>query len=77
MKLTIAQVDKTLWSGDAESVTVPGKAGVMTVLAHHMPLISTLKAGDITVRKKDGAEEKITIASGFIEVGKVETTILV
>ena len=77
MKLTISKIDKILWAGDAESVTVPGSAGEMTILAHHMPLITTLKAGKITVREQDGKKEEFTIPSGFLEVGKAESVILV
>jgi F-type H+-transporting ATPase subunit epsilon len=77
MKLTVSKIDKVLWSGEAESVTVPGAAGVMTVLSHHMPLITTLAAGEILVRSKDGNEETFPITSGFVEVGKTETTILI
>ncbi len=77
MKLTISQIDKVLLSGDVESVTVPGASGEMTVLAHHMPLITTLKAGTITVKYKDKMPEEFLVASGFIEVGKTETVILV
>jgi len=76
MKLTITQVDKVLFSGDAESVLVPGAEGEMVVLSHHMPLIATLKAGEIIV-KASGAEQRFPITSGFVDVGKTETTILV
>lgn len=77
MKLTISQIDKVLFSGEAESVTVPGKGGEMTVLLHHMPLITTLKAGTIVVRQKEGEPTEYPIVSGFLEVGKNETVILV
>ncbi len=77
MKLTISKIDKVLWAGDAESVTVPSTGGELTILAHHMPLITTLKAGTIIVKKKDEKPEKFEISSGFLEVGKTETVILV
>lgn len=77
MKITISKIDSILWSGEADSVTAPGAAGVMTILSHHMPLITTLKAGKITVRTKDGKKEDFEISSGFLEVGKNETVILV
>ena len=77
MKLTISQIDKVLLSDDVESVTVPGTSGEMTVLAHHMPLITTLKRGTITVKHKEGKPEVFEIDSGFLEIGKTETVILV
>ncbi len=77
MKLTISKIDKILFSGEADSVTVPGSDGEMTILAHHMPIITTLKAGTITVKVKDMKPESYVVTSGFLEVGKSETVILV
>ncbi len=77
MKLTISKIDKVLFSGEAESVTVPGRAGEMTILAHHMPLITTLKEGNIIVKQKEGDPVEYPVTSGFLEVGKTETVILV
>ena len=77
MKLTIAKIDQILFSGEAESVTVPGAAGEMTILTHHMPLITTLKAGTVLVKTKDEKPREFSITSGFLEVGKSETVILV
>ncbi len=78
MKLTISKIDKVLFSGEAASVTVPGASGEMTILAHHMPVITTLVAGKITVKHGEGeSNEEFMIDSGFLEVGKDETVILV
>ncbi|HEY9585336.1 MAG TPA: F0F1 ATP synthase subunit epsilon [Candidatus Paceibacterota bacterium] len=77
MKLTISKIDEVLFSGEAESVTVPGAAGEMTVLSHHMPLITTLKAGKVIIKQKEGKHEEFSIGSGFLEVGKTETAILI
>lgn len=77
MKLTISKIDQVLWSGEADSVTVPATDGEMTILSHHMPLITTLKPGKIVVKTKEQAPILFDISKGFLEVGKVETTILV
>ena len=77
MKLTISKIDKILWSGEAESVTVPGTSGEMTILAHHMPLITTLRSGMITVKSAAQVPEVFSVSGGFVEVGKTETVILV
>ena len=77
MKLTISKIDQILFSGNAESVTVPGTDGEMTVLAHHMPFITTLKQGVVVVKTKDAPAQSFPINSGFLEVGKEETVILV
>jgi F-type H+-transporting ATPase subunit epsilon len=77
MKLTISQIDKVLWQGDAESVTLPATGGEMTVLAHHMPMVTTLKKGKIFVKTSTGERTEYPIESGFLEIGKEETIILV
>ena len=76
MKLIISKIDRIIFSGDAESVSVPATDGMMTILGHHMPLITTLKAGTITVKSKDVKPETFVIEKGFLEVGKEETVIL-
>ncbi len=76
MKLTISKIDKVLWSGEATSVTVPSRDGVITILAHHMPLITTLKEGEVKVVCEGKQDQIIPIESGFLEVGKQETVIL-
>ena len=77
MKLTISKIDKVLWEGEALSVTVPGTGGELTILTHHMPLITTLTAGKVTVRQEESKPQEFMIDSGFLEVGKDETVILV
>lgn len=76
MKLTIASIDQTLFSGDAEEVSVPGAAGDMTILPHHTPLISTLRPGKIVVRTKDKESSEFRITHGFLEVANGETVVL-
>lgn len=65
MKLTISKIDTVLFSGEVLSATVPGAAGEMTVLRHHMPLITTLKKGKILVKKDAETAEEIPLESGF------------
>ena len=82
MRVIIAKVDENLFDGEAESLTVPGAAGEMTVLGEHMPLITTLKAGNIIVRLPaqagaQGSEPKIfPVTGGVIEVRRDGATII-
>ncbi len=75
MIVHIAHVNNVLYNGSAESLTVPGTEGEMTILPHHEPLVSTLKAGVIRVRTEDN-EETFTIAKGLIEVSNNQATVL-
>ena len=53
---------------EATAVFLPGAAGAFEVLRGHAPLISTLVAGDIRWRGKDGVESSRPIASGAVMV---------
>ncbi len=77
MRLTIARVDEVLFEGEAYSATVPGTAGEMTILSHHMPLVSTLKQGVIRVRElKDSSEKEFSIEKGVLEVTPEGATVI-
>jgi F-type H+-transporting ATPase subunit epsilon len=75
MKLTISAVDTVHFGGTAESVTVPAIEGEITVLSHHMPLVTTLRAGTITV-KANGQVLTFPVVKGLIDIGTEETVIL-
>jgi F-type H+-transporting ATPase subunit epsilon len=71
----ITSQDRSVYSGDADIVVVPGSAGEMGILPHHSPLLSTLKYGVIKVRNK-GEELVFTVAGGVVEVEPDQVTIL-
>lgn len=75
MRLTVSKIDETLFSGDADSVHVPGVGGEMTVLSHHMPLIATLRQGEVVVKAGDEIF-RYPLMEGFIDVGTEETRVL-
>ncbi len=78
MHLVIAKVDEVFFDGEADSVTLPGADGVLTVLGHHEPLITTLKAGTIVVHAAhlDGGEVSFPITSGLLEVRADGATVI-
>ncbi len=65
-QLTITSVTGAQFDGAADSVTVPGSAGEMTIMANHEPLVTTLKAGRITVRTS-GENKSFDIEGGVLE----------
>jgi F-type H+-transporting ATPase subunit epsilon len=75
MHVHIAQVNSVLYNGQATALTVPGVEGEMTILPHHEALISTLKAGLVTVQF-EGGNEVFTIAKGLLEVSGNKATVL-
>jgi len=64
--------EKLLFSGEVESVVAPGTDGQFTVLAHHAPVMTTLKAGVVTIN----GDEKLFVRGGFADVSATGFTIL-
>ncbi len=67
MRVEIITPDKSLFQGEATSVTVPGVDGSMGFLENHAPLITVLKAGDVKVRSASG-EQVFPVKGGVVEV---------
>ena len=77
LQLTIAKVDGPVFDGLVDSVTVPGSDGVMSILAKHQSMISTLSEGQITI-KIDGKEDEIyEVEKGMVEISDNSATILI
>jgi F-type H+-transporting ATPase subunit epsilon len=66
----------TVFSGDVQSVTVPGEMGSFQVLVHHAPILSSLTNGLLKIIETNGTESRYTISGGFIEVHNNKTSII-
>ena len=68
--------NRTAFEGEVVSVTAPGGAGYLGILAHHAPLITTLLAGDLTLRTPDGETQRFRIGPGLLKVANNEAVVL-
>ena len=75
MRLEIITAEKVVYSDEVETVLVPGIEGELGVLSHHAALMTTLKPGELMVRK-DGQESYLAVTGGFLEVMENNVTIL-
>ena len=76
MQVSIVRVNGIFWSGDADSIVVPGAEGELTILPNHVPLVTALKAGRLEV-KKDGKEVFThNVESGVLEVTGERVSVL-
>ncbi|MDD4318742.1 MAG: ATP synthase F1 subunit epsilon [Candidatus Peribacteraceae bacterium] len=67
--------DRVLYEGDADAVSLPTPDGEITVLPHHIPLISIVRPGSILVRS--GSEEKVfAVSRGVVEVDGASLRVL-
>jgi len=76
MTLEILTPDKTVYEGEATSVTLPGTLGFFEILNHHAPIISTLEDGKVTVRGGSAKEEIYLIKGGVVEASNNKVVIL-
>jgi len=67
LKLEIVTPEGTVYSEDAEMVTLPGVMGQVGVYPQHVPLVTQMVPGEITVRK-DGRDVFLATGEGLIEV---------
>ena len=77
----LVSFDKVLLRGNAKSVTVPTIDGEITILPHHIPLVSIIDLGEAHVALIDNngkeVHEYITVGGGFIEVSSKGISLLV
>jgi F-type H+-transporting ATPase subunit epsilon len=75
LKLEIVTPDARTYSDDVEMVTLPGVEGEMGVYPQHVPLMTQLVPGEITVRK-DGQDLYLAVGEGFVEITAERVAIL-
>lgn len=68
MKLSILTPEKMLFSGEVDSVTLPGAQAPFTVLVNHAPIISSLQPGGVIGYVREGKKETLVVDGGFVEV---------
>ncbi len=76
MQLDIIAPGKTLFSGQAKAVQLPGKDGRFGILENHAPLISALQQGEVKVTDNQGKDEQLAISGGVVEVLKNKVIVL-
>ncbi|NQY08258.1 MAG: ATP synthase F1 subunit epsilon [Flavobacteriales bacterium] len=66
MQLEIITPDKSIFSGEATSVTLPGADGSLGILDNHAALISTLQSGELRVTDDKGVETVYELKGGGV-----------
>jgi len=67
IRLDIVTAEREVYAEDVDVVIAPGVEGQLGILPHHAPLMTTLQAGELRVRK-GGKEVSMAISGGFLEV---------
>ncbi len=74
--IKITSPERVVFESDVLQISLPTDLGEITVLPHHLPLISSLVAGEIKVLV-DSEELFFATSGGFVEVTDMEIHVLV
>ena len=76
-QLEIVSAERSLFSGEANFVVVPGVDGELGIFPNHTPLLTKIKPGTLKFHAKDESEETLFfVAGGFLEVQPTVVTVL-
>ncbi|MDQ1265413.1 MAG: F-type H+-transporting ATPase subunit epsilon [Bacteroidota bacterium] len=77
LSLDIVTPQKTIYSGNVESVSVPGALSPFQILHNHAPIVSSLDLGMIKIIDSAKKTQWFVATTGFIEVIDNKISILV
>ncbi len=73
----VVSAQKSIFSGEAKFVALPGEMGELGILPRHTPLITRIKPGAVRIERADnGEEEFVFVAGGILEVQPHGVTVL-
>jgi F-type H+-transporting ATPase subunit epsilon len=67
LKLEIVTPEEKIYSEDVDMVTLPGSEGELGIYPKHVPVLTTLKPGELRI-VKDGRETAMAVGEGFVEI---------
>lgn len=74
MYLEILTPETTFYSGEADSITLPGTLGSFQILNNHAPIISSLKKGMLSFTA-EGRIQEMEVVDGFVEISHNKVTV--
>lgn len=75
LQLEIVTPERLAYSEEVDEVVVPGADGELGILPHHAPLLATLGAGELRIRK-GGESEVFAVTGGFVQVRPDKVVVL-
>ena len=77
IKVDVVSAEESIFSGDAELVSLPGKSGELGTLPGHVPLITLIRPGFVRIHLPGKKEvEQVFVAGGVLEVQPDLVTVL-
>src|SRR5256885_12652901 len=75
LRLEIVTPEEKIYSEDVDMVTLPGSEGELGVYPQHVPVLTTLKPGELRILK-NGQETAMAVGEGFVEITADAVSIL-
>ncbi len=75
LKLEIVTPEKLAYSDDVDGVVLPAVEGEIGVLPMHIPLMTTIKPGELIV-KKGNTESFLAVGEGFVTIDQTSVRVL-
>jgi F-type H+-transporting ATPase subunit epsilon len=75
LKLEIVTPEAVTYSEDVDMVTLPGVEGEMGIFPMHVPVMTQIVAGEVSVRK-NGQDYFLAVGEGFVEITGSRVAIL-
>ena len=75
LQLEVVTPERAVLREEVDDVVLPGALGQMDVLPGHLPLLTILEVGPMTIRQ-DGDERVFLIDRGYAEVADDKVTVL-
>jgi F-type H+-transporting ATPase subunit epsilon len=75
LKLEIVTPEAITYSEDVDMVTLPGVEGEMGIFPMHVPLMTQILPGEVSVRK-NGQDYFLAVGEGFVEITGTRVAIL-
>ena len=75
MPIEIVTPERKVYENEVNMVIARGAEGDLGILAGHVPLVTTLKIGQIRLQT-DAGEQVVAITGGFLEVKPEKVTVL-
>jgi F-type H+-transporting ATPase subunit epsilon len=76
LKVELVTPERRVLSCDAVTIALPGTQGELGILPGHLPLLTTLRPGTLTVTHSDAKVEVFSVSNGFAEIMPNRVTIL-
>lgn len=77
LRFTLVSPEKILFDQDVSMVVIPGIDGDIGVLSHHIPLLTLLRPGVVSVYEGEKVLVRLFVDGGFCEVTSERCTALV